>query len=233
MTNLSVLGGKREQGAFSRVMPLLTSPGCSQPCPGNGFVSVGETTSPLTLAWVSQAQSKWGESNCKLPSSSCACLPHPTAREGTGTPQSNLWPFLDHSLLSARRVDVGSWAALGNPSHRPVPSERRLCLLLQQAARTRVPHSARQEHSPQGRDGPAAAGLPPHLLQVDEDISYGRGLSSCHFGSGPKGLGKISTLLFHRQAPSKPGEWHNLWREGRTRECRGRLLATALNPPGS
>lgn len=92
------------------------------------------------------------------------------------------------------------------------------------------PALSRQEHSPRGRDSPAAAGFPPHLLQVDEDISYGRGLSSCHFGSGPKGLGKISTLLFHRQAPSKPGEWHNLWREGRTRECRGRLLATALKP---
>lgn len=97
------------------------------------------------------------------------------------------------------------------------------------------PALSQQEHGPQGRDSPtaaaaAAAGFPAHLLQVDEDISYGRGLSSCHFGSGPKGLGKISTLLFHRQAPSKPGEWHNLWREGRTRECRGKLLATALKP---
>lgn len=105
--------------------------------------------------------------------------------------------------------------------------------VLQQAARTQIPHTAWQQRGSRGRHGTAAAGFPPHLLQVDEDFSYRRGLSSCHFGSGPKGLGKISTLLFHRQAPSKPGEWHNLWREGRTRECRGRLPPTALSPRGS
>lgn len=194
---------------------------------------MGETASPLTLAWVSQAQPKWGESNCKLLSSSGPLPTPPTAHESTETPQSNLWVFLDHSLLSARRVDVDSWAALWHPLCRPVPGKWRPCPLLQQAASTQVPHSAWQERGPQGNDGPTAAGFPPHLLQVDEDISYGRGLSSCHFVSGPKGLGKISTLLFHRQAPSKPGEWHNLWREGRTRECRRRLMATVLNPPGT
>lgn len=85
--------------------------------------------------------------------------------------------------------------------------------------------------SSRDRHGTAGARFPPHLLQVDEGISYGRGLASCHFGSGPKGLGKISTLLFHRQAPSKPGEWHNLWREGRTRERRGTLPPTLPSVP--
>lgn len=126
--------------------------------------------------------------------------------------------------------DPGSWAASGTVCAHLSPVIAGCvpyCSMLPGHWSCSQPAGAR----PQGRDSPAAAaGFPPHLLQVDEDISYGRGLSSCHFGSGPKGLDKISTLLFHRQAPSKPGEWHNLWREGRTRECRGRLLAAALKP---
>lgn len=44
--------------------------------------------------------------------------------------------------------DTISWAASGHPSCRPVPGKRRLCLLLQHAARTPVPLSASRSTGP-------------------------------------------------------------------------------------
>ena len=143
VTNLSVLGRKREQGGFSQVVPLPTSPSCSQLCPGSSFVSLGEAASLSSYQGYPKPSLNRESLTGRCPAPPAACLPHPRAREGTGTPQSNLWPFLAHALLAAPGVGVGSRAVLGHPWCRPVPSQRRrLCLLLRQAAGTRVPHSA-------------------------------------------------------------------------------------------
>lgn len=100
VTNLSMLGGKREQGGFSRAVPLLRSPSCSQLCVGSGFVSVGEIL--LSPQHGCPKPSLNGENLiASCPAPPAACLPHPRACEGTGTPQSNHWPFLDHNLPSA------------------------------------------------------------------------------------------------------------------------------------